>query len=74
MDIREKIKPGNKLKLCYSENNTRNKTIHIRGVVDDQIIFRHWLTHKKRWNYRVEPFMYFHLRELELSYLGKSKK
>jgi hypothetical protein len=80
-DLPKYLQPGNKLKIFYNEGNPNNSTIHILGIVDEEIekrktkliVYKKWLKHKKYWDYRVETFLFFHLRVCELYYLGKSK-
>jgi hypothetical protein len=48
--------------LCGSAVGSR---IHVRGVVDDQIVYRWWRYHKQRWQYQVESawaFWYYDQR------------
>ena len=69
--LKDKLIPGNKFKIHYGNKKSGNKTIHIRSVVDDgYYVFKVWVN--PRWRYRIEPFIYFHLRCNEITYLGKS--
>ena len=37
----------------------RHIVFHIRGIVDDQAVLRHWRKSKGRWEYECEDWAYF---------------
>lgn len=41
-----------------SYRNFANQLLHIRGLVDDQVVFRRW-SNVKGWIYSIEPLWYF---------------
>lgn len=49
--------PGNKFRVKeYQFGGAEpNTLIHLRGIVDGQLIFKWWGVHKRRWFYCVEP-------------------
>ena len=48
------IQPGVKFHLF-------NAIWHVRGIVDDQAVLRRWSQAKRRWIYRVEDEVFFHV-------------
>lgn len=50
---------GDTYRIYFNERNINNKTIHIRGIVDDIFVIRYWLKRKQRWYYACEPIEYF---------------
>jgi hypothetical protein len=69
--------PGNTIKIFFNENNINNKTIHIRDVVDDDmVVYRFWSRPKKRWRYDIDSMYYFKLLfdKNVLSKTGKQNK
>ncbi len=60
-ELKQILTPGNAVKLWYSEDNPNNEIRHIRAIVDDDyIVYRVWITTKKRWNYQVAPWSSFY--------------
>lgn len=54
--------PGAVIKLDYGENNPNNKTMHVRAIVDDDmIVYRVWSQSKQIWRYHVEGVYFFTL-------------
>jgi hypothetical protein len=41
--------------------------MHVRGVVDDRAVLRHWRSSKQRWEYTVEDDTYFEVFAHEIS-------
>jgi len=66
------IKPGNKVKVFYSNGNINNSLIHIRAIVDGRIVCKKWLKGKQRWYYFVEDMYYFEIRKEYIKLVGKS--
>jgi hypothetical protein len=61
----EYVKVGATLRWYWNENNSNNKTVHIRAIVDgDQIVYR-WWSRRKGWQYKVEWGYWFWLLESE---------
>jgi hypothetical protein len=57
------IRIGGKYRIHYPDAesgrpNVNNKIIHVRGIVDGQIVFRWWCP-VKRWTYQIEDIHYF---------------
>lgn len=50
---------GQSWKIFFNKDNPNNKLIHIRGIVDDEIVFRSWSTRKQYWFYYVESILFF---------------
>lgn len=48
------ITAGKSFRIYYGEGNVNNRTIHIRAIVDDQVVYRFWVRSKRRWQYEVE--------------------
>ena len=64
----ERMQPGT------SWHTPQHGRVHVLAIVDeDQIVYRTWQKHKRRWSYRVEWAYGFwlHDREGALSYKGK---
>jgi len=56
----EKIKPGSKWRVFFSEGNMNNHLAHIRAIVDDEwVVWRKWVG--GRWFYKVDYIHYFYL-------------
>lgn len=52
MPVDSEFKPGQKWRYHYGENNRANKVIHIRSIVDKNIvIYRHWSYRYQSWSY-----------------------
>ncbi len=61
-EIEELIKPGNKVRVFYNNGNINNEIRHIRAIVDnDQVVYRVWNKHKRRWVYYVEWVVKFQI-------------
>lgn len=58
------FRPGDKI-VCLKGRvfGGAIKTAHVRGVVDDCVVYRYWLRRKQRWLYQVDNI---HLMELFL--------
>ena len=62
LKVKSMIIPGKKLKIFYNKGNFSNRTIHIRGIIDDHyIVIKSWNNHKKMWRYSIETEYYFFL-------------
>ena len=62
LGVRQLLQKGRKLKIYWGEKNMNNKTIHIRAIVDDDIVvYKFWLKRKKYWTYKTDNFYYFGL-------------
>lgn len=57
------VKPGSKFRVFYSEGNPNNRTLHIRGIVDDRAIVREWFPSKQRWYYEALEVYWFDVFE-----------
>jgi hypothetical protein len=59
------LRIGGKYRIIYpqlqkaGEVNPNNKTIYIRGIVDDLIVYREWSRRKRNWAYQIEPLEFF---------------
>ena len=42
---------GTEIRIVYGNHNDR--LYHVRGIVDDNIVVRHWQHSRKRWVYEV---------------------
>jgi len=60
--IPDDLQPGNSFRIYYNEGNPNNCIIHIRGIVDDMIVFRWYNRHKRRWMYAIESQYFFETR------------
>ena len=69
------LRPGNKIRLFYGGKNINNKLIHIRSIVDeDVIVFKTWFKTHQRWHYECENIYYFDMlyKQNILHLVGKS--
>lgn len=41
------------------DNPHHGRKFHIRGIIDGRAVVAEWWKHKRRWNYTVEPPVYF---------------
>lgn len=48
-----RIGPGAVIREFWGVGNMNNRTVHVRAVVDEQVVFRVWLKHKRIWRYDV---------------------
>jgi len=49
------IQNGKSYRIFFSEGNLNNGCIHVRGIIDnDIIIYRDWSKRKQRWCYRAD--------------------
>lgn len=67
----EWLQPGVSLRVYYGPDNPFNGVLHIRALVDDQIVYREWSYKKQRWNYKIEIRYYFYLLLIN-NHLGKA--
>lgn len=51
------LKPGDKIKLFYNEGNLNNRVMHIRAIIDDQVVYR--ISTKDGWVYRIQHMVDF---------------
>lgn len=35
------------------------RLLHVRGLVEDQVVVRYWSKRKQEWEYKCEPVWYF---------------
>lgn len=68
------IEVGDKLKLFYSEGNPNNQLYHVRGIVDDMLVLKYWLPHKRFWRYTVEHPYFLKFNEEYITYTKGTKK
>lgn len=63
INLLEDLKPGKSFRIRYdNKNNVNNRVIHIRAIVDDEmIVFRQWSRRRQRWIYAIEHLYYFEL-------------
>ena len=61
------VMPGAALRLFFNKGNIKNQVIHIRGIVDDHVVFRTWSKRKQRWIYNVESWCWFDVMRDHLS-------
>lgn len=63
---------GATYRLFYDDDNHNNKTIHILAIVDnDQVVYKWWGKHKRRWFYDVEWVYFFYLNQDKLTLVKK---
>lgn len=55
------IRVGDKIRFDYGEGNRNNRLYHVRAIVDDQYVLRHWSRSKRRWIYTIESLYFFQL-------------
>lgn len=54
-DFLQALQPGKSLERFYNDGNVNNATLHIRAIVDsDIVVYRVWVGRKQVWSYRVE--------------------
>lgn len=54
------IEVGKSYRINYGVGNINNKLIHVRGIVDgDIVVYREWWKSKKYWRYFVNDMLYF---------------
>jgi hypothetical protein len=54
------IKPYDMWRIDFGPNNLNNELLHIRAIVDDNVVvYRTWLRHKRRWRYSAKYFQEF---------------
>lgn len=52
------IRAGETYRLYYNKGNPNNVRMHIRGIVDEYIVYRVWSKHKQYWCYKImHPYM-----------------
>ena len=74
-NLKRILQRGNKIEIFFYEGNSNNKTIEIRGVVDDNyIVYRVYRKAKQRFCYGLEHISYYGFLEedgcLELVHKG----
>jgi hypothetical protein len=58
------VEVGKSYRLNYGKGNPNNQTIHVRGIVDDDIVvYRVWRRRWQSWHYVTEPMYFFELNE-----------
>jgi len=61
-EAQSKLKVGGTYQLTFGgEGNLNNKRIHIRAILDGQVVYRHWSKRKQNWYYAIEGLYYFSL-------------
>ena len=63
INIPDDIQVGSSFRIYYDEDNPNNKVIHVRGLVDDQIVIRHWNYRRQCWTYEIKNHIYFEVLE-----------
>ena len=59
---------GEIYELFFNEGNVNNATIHIRAIVDNEmVVFRRWSEHKTDWTYEIVSIYWFIARAEHLS-------
>lgn len=53
------LQPGAALRIYFGPGDGRNRTVHVRAVVDGHFVIRTWSRTDRRWAYEVEPRHYF---------------
>ena len=53
-EFAEILKPGYTYCLFINDNNSNNKTIHVRAIVDDHVVYAVWSQPKQTWRYHVD--------------------
>lgn len=43
------------MKLNDTFRDYSGSKCHIRGFVDDMVVYRYWSKHKQKWIYKIEP-------------------
>ena len=54
MVLDDLLQPGQSFHIFYYKGNPNNRLVHVRGIVDDQIVTRSWGYHRCRWLYGVD--------------------
>ena len=58
--IPEDLIPGKSFKIYYGESHISNHIVHIRAIVDDEIVvFKWWHRGTQRWIYATQSLYYF---------------
>ena len=52
-DLVEWLKPGHAYRRFINDNNPNNGVLHVRGIVDDQVVFATWSNNHQAWGYHV---------------------
>ena len=56
------IKPGEKYKIFFAEDNPNNETIHVRSIIDeDQVVYMKISNKKQSLSYHIGSVYYFDL-------------
>jgi len=56
------LQPGNKVRQYFSQGNVNNQLMHIRAIVDgDMIVYKVWSRRKQYWVYDVTSIYRFDL-------------
>ena len=63
--------PGRKVRINGGSSTVHSELLHVRGIVDDMIVTRRWVKHKKRWAYECKSLAYYELMH-EHGYLEKA--
>lgn len=62
-ELTDMLQPGNRVRIYCGKNSPQNKLCHIRAIVDDDyIVYKYWMKHKQRWEYKVVWTYWFQLR------------
>lgn len=63
IDLDKALQIGNKIKIFYNKNNTNNRTVEIRGIIDNNYyVLRSFNKRKKMYNYFIESIYFFEFR------------
>ena len=63
INIQDDSKEGKSFRIFYGKDNVNNRIVHIRAIVDDEmIVFRWWSRQKQGWIYEVQHLYFFELR------------
>lgn len=54
------LEPGDKLKFFYQIGNINNRTLHVRGRIDNVLIVRRW-SQRRGWIYETMQFWGFQI-------------
>lgn len=54
LTFEEMIEPGRTIRIFYNKGNINNRRIHIRKIVDgDVVVYAYWRKYKHYWDYAI---------------------
>lgn len=67
------MKVGDSFRVHYNVGNPNNRTLHIRGIVDEKIICRRW-SPGRGWRYEMLDELFFQFNKDHIIWLRPHKK